>query len=332
MSSIPTSGLNRQDTKNPTVTPCPDFVSGTGEAVGDPFPCLFSNSSIETVSDSSEYSLVTALSNVLSPYYKRAAETLHLNVARLISLAPSIGHVGFLTLTFVDNVTDPHEAYNRFRSLNSNFLAPSQDYGHWVCVKEPQKRGAWHYHLLIHVAEDIRTGVDFSAFEQQDYRTASPYLRRLWSEQRRVMPKYSFGRPELLPIRTNKDAMARYIGKYISKQICQREDAHKGVRLVNYSKGWAKNSVKFQWNTENSQLWRKKVEIFSYIVGCSDLYELTDKLGSDWAYKYGGSIQDLDPEISQEKLWEYCVNVPQWRPAGRLSNRVEKWQKIRACL
>jgi hypothetical protein len=269
------------------------------------FPCLFSNNSIQNNVSLSDKSLISAVEIALSAYQKKSAETLYLNVKRLVSLAPSIGHVGFLTLTFKDNITDSKVAYDRFRSFNSNFLALSPDFGHWICVKEPQKRGAWHFHLLVILAQDILTGFDFQAISQGDYRSASPYLRQLWSILRRSLPKYGFGRSELLPIKSNGEGIGRYIGKYISKGIKGRSGDQKGVRLVTYSKGWSRHSVKFQWNTKGSAEWRRKVKLFAWENRCADLHELKEKFGPTWAYSRQSVIQDID-----ELLQRLNKNVP----------------------
>ena len=54
-----------------------------------------------------------------------------------------VERLGFLTLTFADNVTNFREAQRRFNSLATNILR--QHFEAWVVVVEPQKRGAVHY-------------------------------------------------------------------------------------------------------------------------------------------------------------------------------------------
>lgn len=260
-------------------------------------PCLYSNNSIETSHlnlDQKKAACVEAVAATLTPYHKRQAQTLFLNVERLITkVAKSIGHVGFLTLTFEDNVTDFREASRRFNSLKTNFLSKYSEFGEWICTKEQQKRGAWHFHLLICLKEDIREGINFEELAKRNYSSASPYLRQIWSDLREAMPKYHFGRSELLPIRSNSEAMARYIGKYVSKHIGQRNDESKGVRLVTSSQGWVKNSIRFGWITDNAKQWRLKLRMFAYLNGCNELYQLTEKLGTGWAYRYAQDIYDV---------------------------------------
>ncbi len=260
-------------------------------------PCLYSNNSIENPKPQQERpvsELVGALSVVLSPYHKKQAESLYLNVSRLVDKeAKSPNHIGFLTLTFPDNVTDYKEASRRFNSLLTNFLKPHPDFGHWICTKEQQRRGAWHFHLLICLSEDIKTGINFEELENGKYTSASPFLRGIWKDLREAMPKYNFGRSELHPIKSNAEGMGRYMGKYISKHINQRDEDSKGARLISYSRGWPRSSMKMSWNNENSQQWRKCLSLFAKYNGCEAMYQLTEKLGPGWAYKYQDEIVNV---------------------------------------
>jgi hypothetical protein len=259
-------------------------------------PCLFSNNSIETENEPPE--------KKLGSYHKKQAQTLRTNVTRLIKIeSPSIDHVAFLTLTFQENITDHKEAYERFRSFNSNFLSSHPVYGRWISVKEHQARGAWHFHMIIQLSEDIRTGFDFDQYDawlkgprkKGTFPTGNSQLRSLWSELAEVLPGYGFGKIFTLePIKSNEDAIAFYVGKYVSKQIGQRPETDKGVRLINYSRGWLKNSVNIAWHNGNATLWRKKVAIFARMNGCQELYQLSEKLGSNWAYKYTQEIFDIE--------------------------------------
>ena len=280
-------------------------VSGEGSS---PLPCLYSNISIEKVTEQEKKEAILGLASLLSPYSKKVAHTLYVNVERLIAEAPSLGHLGFVTLTFKENLTDNAEASRRYDILNTNFILKDPRFGIKIAVKEPQTRGAWHYHILVHLSEDIRTGFDFEAYQQWVDRprglrrrcpTGSPYLRQLWKDIMEACESYGFGRPEMLPVKSNAEAMGRYLGKYISKGIGQRTEDQKNVRLVNYSKGWTRNSPKFAWNTKNSAEWRSKLSLFAKIHGCQDLYQLTDKLGANWAYRYLEDIINVYDSVIQ---------------------------------
>ena len=49
----------------------------------------------------------------------------------------------------------------------------------------------------------------------------------------------------VLPIKSNADAMAQYIGKYISKHLGSEKMRIKVKRLIASSSGWTKNSIRF---------------------------------------------------------------------------------------
>lgn len=313
----------------------------TGPAVGiAPLLYLYSNNCIENApkdkqegnNDSEKLAAISALTSLLSPYHKKSAQTLYLNVQRLIEKeAQSVDHVGFLTLTFPDSVTSNKEASRRFHSLRTNYLSKNEAFGKWVNQKERQKgrgrkegnAGAWHYHLVITLTGDIRSGVNWEELAKGNYRSASPFLRALWKDLRENLEKYGFGRSELLPIRTNAEMMARYIGKYVSKHIGQREEEDKGVRLTSYSGDWVKNSVKFAWNTQNAHEWRRKLAKFAKSLGCSELYQLSEKLGSGWVYKYLDDILAIDQtsleRIVNDRAENYERIVPEFE-----SNTIKK--------
>ncbi|QYY35265.1 replication endonuclease [Ruficoccus sp. ZRK36] len=211
-----------------------------------------------------------------------------------------IERLGFLTLTFADNVTDFREAQRRFNSLATNILR--KNFEAWVIVVEPQKRGAVHYHLVVVCRSDIRTSFDFTAFRecQNEYRTngktarfyallkqyattASPELRHLWAHLREVAGHYGFGRCELLPIRSNAEGIAKYVGKYLEKGSQFRGEQFKGARMVRYSRGWRAVTQTFAW-LDTGREWRKLVAQLAHILGCDSLDALKERLGKKWAY------------------------------------------------
>lgn len=283
--------------------PAGSGVAGSG---GSPLPCLYSNNSTENQENISATDGIKALICLLTPYWKRAAQTLYLNVERLCSEAESIGHVGFFTLTFKENITDHKEASKRFNSLNSHFLNQDPRFKTKIITKEPQKRGAWHYHILIVLSEDIQTGFDSEAVAKGNYSSANLYLRKLWRDIRKACEKYGFGRSHLFPVKSNAEAMGRYIGKYISKGFETRTESHKGARLVTYSKGWLRNSPKFAWNTSNAAIWRQKLMWFAHIHGCTELYQLSEKLGPGWCHRYLAEIVGVyDALFEHLSEWKY---------------------------
>ena len=112
-----------------------------------------------------------------------------------------VENLGFLTLTFKENMRDKKEAQRRWNNLNRT-ISRDQKFTVLVKVLEVQKRGAFHYHLLVKTNEDIRTGFDWEAFKRagEAYqakdreegkkwtkvyaKSAKPHLRHLWGYMR----------------------------------------------------------------------------------------------------------------------------------------------------
>ena len=230
---------------------------------------------------------------------KKVALALSWNVANLCKKW-GIERVGFLTLTFKDHVTDPKEAQRRFNSLATHVLR--KRYPAHIAVMERQKSGRIHYHLLVVMSDDIRTGLDFDALAKRDYKTARKPLVLEWAFWRKTAPLYRFGRTELLPIKSDADALGQYVGKYIAKGQAFRTEDDKGVRLVRYSGGARMATCKFAELNKYPNEWRAKVCTFvrqmaqAYPhrrIRCMD--DLAFHYGKRWAYQYRDYILGLPP-------------------------------------
>jgi hypothetical protein len=135
------------------------------------------------------------------------------------------------------------------------------------------------------VEKDIKTGVNFEEIKNGNYRSAGPYLRAEWAFWRNAAKKYGFGRTELMPIKSTADGIARYVGKYIQKNLDCRTAADKGARLVSYSKGAGKvKAGGFAWNSPRAWLWRKKLGQVADKCGITNYNELKLTFGARWAW------------------------------------------------
>ena len=246
-------------------------------------PCLYSNYSIEKYT-----------------YCRKQAHCVRENVERFVREI-GINNIGFLALTFPDNLMDPRQAYQRFRSFNNNFFSKSEFFGEWLCVKERQKRGAWHYHLLVDCKADIRTGFNWTKFYSKDYSEVSPYLRQIWATLREVLPRYGFGRHELTPIRTNAQGISTYMAKYLFKNFHNRLPEDKGLKLYTSSSKMGSSVPKFSWLTDNSKQWRKNVKFLAnFVLRSDDYYSLQDAYGKKWAFHMRDSIINLHETMKEE--------------------------------
>lgn len=259
----------------------------------DPLPCLNSYISTEThtqAPDPATDSVVFTSLPRLSTQHRRSAFMLKESVQKL-AFQYGIQFLGFLTLTFADHVVCPKEAQRRLNSLITHVIKPR--YRDYLGVLERQKSGRIHFHMLVALDSDIRTGVDFDELAAGKYTSASKNLRAEWAFWRQTAPKYRFGRTELLPIKSTIEAIAKYVGKYISKHIEARKDEDKGVRLVRYSRGARAGTTRFQFLSNGSAEWRRKLAIFGQIVqdqhpeqAVTCIEDLTRILGPNWAYKH----------------------------------------------
>lgn len=259
-------------------------------------PCLsYSHISIIDSSDSPNSALPNLVT--LSGSRKKSAWILSESV-RLVASQYGLACCGFLTLTFRDHVTCPKEAQRRLNSLISNVI--NDRYLTYVGVFERQKSGRIHYHFLVALRDDIRSGFDFAAIANQDYRSANAALRAEWAFLRKAAPAYGFGRTELLPIRSSTEAIAKYVGKYIAKNIdARRDDQDKGVRLVRYARNARAGTCHFQFY-RSARDWRRKVAMFAALVQAhhpdtiiSGIADLSRVVGPRWAHNNREFISTL---------------------------------------
>jgi hypothetical protein len=227
----------------------------------------------------------------------------------------SIERLGFLTLTFRDHVTQIREAQRRFNSLNTHVLA--RRYERAIGVWERQKSGRIHFHLVVVLPGDIRTGFDFEAIKLQDYRSANQVLRGEWSFWRKTAPLYRFGRTELLPVKSTGEGIARYVGKYVSKHIGLRSPDDVGARVIRFI-GYKPNDrtcyASFAWNTPNSRMWRRKLALFANSVGAETTDDLKRLFGPRWAFMFFDEIMAV--ELNSETA------IPQ---EDRLRDSARRW-------
>lgn len=222
-------------------------------------PCLNSNNSIqEAVSPVPYRDFSRDQSQEFSTSGKKSAAALEMNVHGLIE-AYGINNCAFVTLTFADEVTDPREASRRFNSLNTNFLR--HQINGYVGVFELHKSGRIHFHFVVNLGFDCRTGFDFEAVANGNYSSACPRLRSLWKLWRERLPDYGFGRFQVVPIKGGAAGIANYVAKYVGKSLTARKPEHKGFRLVRCSmdkkQEWKRANSCFSFISAGSRHWRE---------------------------------------------------------------------------
>lgn len=252
--------------------------------------------------------------NEFSTSHKKSSAALEMNVRQFIETF-GINNVGFLTLTFADDVQDVKEASRRFHSLRTNFL--KKHFEHYICVYERMKSGRIHFHLIVNTREDIRRGLNFKQIQARNYTSANKSLRQFWQILRENMEKYGFGRSELMPVKTNSKGLAKYVSKYISKHINSRLPEDKGYRLIRTTIDkkslWKIANSNFSFVSVGSRQWRENLQKWVICIEpllqahAELLYERKPKkitednynevfsalLGPKWAFKNRETIVNL---------------------------------------
>lgn len=201
-----------------------------------------------------------------------------------------IDNIGFLTLTFKDNVTSRAEAGRRFRSLRTNVIR--KRFVRSISVSERQERGAWHFHLIVVTKGRLGDDRDCRLAKNRRYREVSQSLRQEWAFWRGIEKRYKFGRTEILPVRSTSQAIGKYVGKYVAKGMKNRSREDKGVRRVSYInyKGHRTFKPSFGWNSPGGRRWRRAVHQFALESCCKDESDLARKFGRRWCHRFQGIL------------------------------------------
>jgi hypothetical protein len=273
-----------------------------------------------------------------------------LNIERFFQTVP-VEEVGFMTITPATHCTAA-ELQKRFHSFMTGVFGPRVE--HYVRVIEWQKGGRPHFHLLIWFKGcDIRTGFNWEyqkarqAIEasvqpgaervkaRRDAKrhygrlTSSESLRELWRLVERGRQDYGLGRTDLVPIEKNMEAVAKYLGKYLTKGeepgLRPGEGRRERVRLVVYSKGFPRAaSVRFSWWTARAQIYRAKCKRFAAMHGCFSPGQMKEKFGRHWAHNCRAAILATPGEYRGEGVLHTHIDEDghQWETWGTLIEEV----------
>jgi len=300
-------------------------------------PCLF---------ETTEYRNPAAAR--ISNSVAKKAETLHLNLKALIERV-GIEHIGFVTLTFKENLCDAKEAQKRFHNLACNFLR--HHVTEWITAVERQGRGAIHYHLVVVFPWNIREGFDFRAaidaaqakrdgdssrmkqLERRYFASANADLRNWWRDLREAAASHGFGRCETLPVLSNASAIARYVGSYVTSEWRQRQIRDKGMRTIRYSLTARAASVRWAWADGNGRLWRRGCSILALLMGTDNLDEV---LGNRWCWNFRESISAFGRQyqnclaVLQQGISDHKTIDARVAACSRLTAYILTWERENA--
>lgn len=221
-----------------------------------------------------------------------------------------VRNLAFLTLTFADNPS-PEEAQRRWDILNTNFLRKWAGVN-WVCVGEMQKRGVPHFHLVMRLPWDCRSGFDFSKPHPQKGMIEQGLDPRVWEFYRalkRALRSAGFGdMTHMQPVKGSA-SICKYVAKYIGKDdenaLLSGVPWPKHSRRIRMSQGFRVVGAigTFAWVNAGRE-WRL---FLSRVAAVLDADEETfgRLVVPNWSYKLlqmMESNEDLDPREAAAKL------------------------------
>ena len=221
-----------------------------------------------------------------------------------------VRHLAFVTLTFRDAVT-VKEAQRRWNNFNSNFLRDWVGVD-WVCVGEMQRRGVPHYHLVMRLPWDCRTGFDLSKPHPQKGMIAqglNPRVWEFWREMKRALRSAGFGEmAHMQPVRGSA-SICKYVAKYIGKDdenaVLSGVNWPKYSRRIRVSRGFRCVGAigTFAWVNAGRE-WRLFLARVAAVLDATE--ETFGRLVvPQWSYKLLQMLEsneDLDPRDAAAKL------------------------------
>jgi hypothetical protein len=169
-------------------------------------------------------------------------------------------------------------------------------------------------------------------------------LRLEWRWWRQNSSRFGLGRHELLPIRTNSDALGNYVGRYISKDWKHRREDDKGGRSVRYFGHWSKNpprtdkdgkeiiykppfDLRFCFCTARAGAWREAIkQIAARTQGRLTQENIAELNGPTWAWRITAkmrivkfAIPDVHP-LYQEGLERHNTEAGERLPIHTTTN------------
>jgi hypothetical protein len=166
---------------------------------------------------------------------------------------------------------------------------------------ETHKDAVWHFHVVVAVKADIRTGTDaetLSNYKLPYWMRRGRHLRNEalaaeWESLLLVCFKYRFGRPQLLPIRKTGSALARYVASYLGKSW-GRVPSGRRSRLVRYSRSLSGSfSMRFSPNTLGNLIHRTRLKLAASMLDFREYGDFADYFGSRWHYYLGAIIASI---------------------------------------
>ena len=197
-------------------------------------------------------------------------------------------NVGALTVT-VSDCLEASEFQKKWHSF-LNSLKKIFPTGMWTRERQPRS-GNWHAHAVVNVGWDLKTNFPRDQVQLGLYANVDPKLRELWKCLRETSASHGLGRTELLPLKYDGAACARYFTKYLTKAFgsdkmlgeekCRLFGVWGGVRFVHW-----------RFTFISSRIIQKRKQWLAEQLEYSDPSELK-KLSKHWWFHFGKALCEV---------------------------------------
>ena len=221
-------------------------------------------------------------------YQKKAIYRDRENILKFVkTFGVGQGKTFFFTLTFSDNITDRKIAGKLWNLMNTKIKKFWNDFK-YIAVAERQKRGAWHFHIIGHIAS--LPSLNF-------------FLKYIRCYMSRSKKPFGFCKCTWTYGKTHK-GVAAYMIKYMQKQ--EREN---GCRLVCYSRNWLRAVIlPFCWANGAAKRWRLSCislnstfpVLFKYMYSKSSYF---------WKVQIINAHQNGDFFTCYDLIFKYAANL-----------------------
>jgi hypothetical protein len=203
---------------------------------------------------------------------------------------PGSGKGSFETWALRQQAKEWDFVQNRWHSFCTNVVA--KRYPDWVCAFELHRDRVWHLHVPVATKEDIRTGTNIEVLSNYSlpyWMRRGKHLRNEalaaeWKSLRVICCKYRFGRVELLPVKKSAEAVANYLGDYLTKTYILIPPGQRR-RLVRFSKCINQAILnKFSIHSLGQLIYRTRLKMAASMLYFNDYGDFADYFGARWNY------------------------------------------------
>lgn len=200
-------------------------------------------------------------------------------------------NIGVLTITTPSECLSARDFQAKWHPFRTNVVSRMFPTGMWVRERQP-RTGNWHAHAVVDLGRDIKTGFPFDQVSRGFYANVDAELRSVWKELRAKAERYSFGRTELLPIKSNGEGFSLYVTKYLGKALgSDKSEGEEKCRLFGIWGGVRFVYSKFDW--VSNRILRKRKAWLAVDSGLQNEEEFRQMFGMHWWRFLGNELMNV---------------------------------------